>query len=571
MPFLIALLILIILVLLGYGLIYYLGRKQTQANIELDEQKQEIMSTPVADKLYTLRNKNVSGATRRVYESEQAKWQTITRFRLPEIEAALVSAQDYTDKYNIVKARSVADEVETILEETKDEVNGINDRLTEILASEKASEDKHEETYDRYASLRKQLLAHGYKFGDALETLEHHLAYIELDFTKYHQQMNDGDFIGAQEALVQIDADLNELEQMMEMIPDLYTKLNEEYVEQVADMQQGFAHMVDENFQFPMDVDIPKEISVAEKKVAEAKKALSDADLTQASELMEAAGVQIDQTYTLMEKEIASREYIGKNQGAVQRRLEQVTQSNRYGALEIDRVAQNYLLYDNEMGKMQEYADQIERQKDVLKTTDDQLAEHQIAYSDMETRYREIYDQLTEIDKGQSAIVVALANLRQRERDARDDLYMFELDLRNIKRSVEIHHLPGLTNEYLDYFFDTSDRIDQLSESLNRVKLDMVEIENLTDQIAKAIEYLDEETEKQVRAAQLTESAIQYANRYRPKHPELNAVIERSYYLFDKEFLYEDAFENIARAVDQIQPGARQEIIQQYDKENQVG
>ncbi len=67
-PFLIALLILIILVLLGYGLIYYLGRKQTQANIELDEQKQEIMSTPVADKLYTLRNKNVSGATRRVYE-----------------------------------------------------------------------------------------------------------------------------------------------------------------------------------------------------------------------------------------------------------------------------------------------------------------------------------------------------------------------------------------------------------------------------------------------------------------------------------------------------------------------
>ena len=220
---------------------------------------------------------------------------------------------------------------------------------------------------------------------------------------------------------------------------------------------------------------------------------------------------------------------------------------------------------------MQEYADQIERQKDVLKTTDDQLAEHQIAYSDMETRYREIYDQLAEIDKGQSAIVVALANLRQRERDARDDLYMFELDLRNIKRSVEIHHLPGLTNEYLDYFFDTSDRIDQLSESLNRVKLDMVEIENLTDQIAKAIEYLDDETEKQVRAAQLTESAIQYANRYRPQHPELNAVIERSYYLFDKEFLYEDAFENIARAVDQIQPGARQEIIQQYDQENQVG
>lgn len=570
MPFLIALLILIVLVLLGYGLLYYLGHKQTQTNIELDEQKQEIMSTPVADKLYTLRNKNVSGATRRVYESEQAKWQTITRFRLPEIEAALVSAQNYTEKYNIVKARSVAEEIEATLAETREEVNGINDRLTEVLDSEKASENKHEQTYNRYAALRKQLLAHGYKFGDALETLEHHLAYLELDFTKYHQQMNEGDFIGAQEVLVQIDADIDELEQMMDQIPHLYTKLNEEYVEQVVDLNQGFAHMEEEEFQFPVDVNIPKEIDAAEKIVEEAKRAISDADLNQASELMERAGAQIDHAYVLMEREIDSREYIGKNQGSVQRRLEQITQSNRYGALEIDRVSQNYLLYDNEMGKMQEYADQIERQKDILKATDDQLAEHQIAYSDMETRYREIYDALTEIDKGQSAIVVALVNLRQRERDARDELYMFELDLRNIKRAVEIHHLPGLTNEYLDYFFDTSDRIDALAEQLNRVKLDMMEIENLTEQIAKAIEYLDDDTEKQVRAAQLTESAIQFANRYRPQHPELNAAIQRSYDLFDKEFLYEDAFENIAQEIEKIQPGARQIIIDQYDQEHQI-
>ena len=98
----------------------------------------------------------------------------------------------------------------------------------------------------------------------------------------------------------------------------------------------------------------------------------------------------------------------------------------------------------------------------------------------------------------------------------------------------------------------------------------MMEIENLTEQIAKAIEYLDDDTEKQVRAAQLTESAIQFANRYRPQHPELNAAIQRSYDLFDKEFLYEDAFENIAQEIEKIQPGARQIIIDQYDQEHQI-
>ena len=99
MDFLIALLILILIVLIGYGLLYYLGRKQTKTNMELDERKQEIMAIPVSDKLYTLKNKDVSGKTRRSFETEQANWQTITRYKLPEIEAALVSAQADAEKY----------------------------------------------------------------------------------------------------------------------------------------------------------------------------------------------------------------------------------------------------------------------------------------------------------------------------------------------------------------------------------------------------------------------------------------------------------------------------------------
>ena len=564
--FLIALLILILIVLIGYGLLYYLGRKQTKTNMELDERKQEIMAIPVSDKLYTLKNKDVSGKTRRSFETEQANWQTITRYKLPEIEAALVSAQADAEKYSLIKARQTANKVESLLDETEDTVSSINQRLEDILASEKANEEAYSTTYDRYAAIRKQLLAHSYNYGSSVEILEKNLSYIELDFTKFNQTMNDGDFLEAKEILVQVNEDIDELEVMMDEIPDLQHTISEEYVEQLEDMQAGYEQMLDEQFVFPNDMDIPAEIEKSEKFVKQSKQAVTDVDLSEAKTLMNKAEVQIDKTYSLMEQEIYARDYIGKHQGALQRKVDKIMESNRYGILEVDRVSQSYLLYENEMGKMQEYTDQIEREKNLLDDTNQAIAEHQIAYSDMESRYKAIDSRLDTIEKGQTQIVISLSDLKQRERDAKDDLDVYELDLRNIKRSVEKYHLPGLPDEYLDRFFYTEDMVLDLSKKLNRVRLDINDIEKISQQIAEDIDQLDKEADAFIDYAILTEDAIQYANRYRPDHPEIERTIGQASELFHRDFQYEEAFNCITDEIEKFEPGARERIIQFYQE-----
>lgn len=565
--FLIGLLILIILVFVGYGLLYYLGRKQTKINIDLDERKQEIMSMPVADKLYTLRNKNVTGSTLRIFESEKANWQTVTRYKLPEIEAALVTAQADTDKFSLMKAKQTADKVEELLNETEESVRAIDERLAKILASESENEAYHEKTYARYAAMRKQLLAHSYRYGESQETLEKNLSYIELDFTKYNQIMNDGDFVGAHEMLDQINADIEELEAMMADIPELLQTIKTEFEEQYADIVDGYQQMLAENFQFPLDVDVEKEIAEVENIIKEARLALASTDLNEAKDIMARAEIQIDKTYEIMERELLAKDYIGKNQGAIQRRLDQVMQSNRYGMLEIDRVSQNFLLHDNEMGKMQDYADQIEHQKEILDYTHQQLGEHSIAYTDMQNRYHAVYEALSDIDKGQSHIVSSLADLKHKEREVRDSLSTFELDLRNMKRTVEMNLLPGLEDDYLDLFFNTTEKVEELSKKLNRVKLDMREIEQLAGIINEDIELLDTETAKIVDVAMLTENTIQYANRHRQSHPEINQAISEAYRLFQEEFRYADAYSRIAQALEQVEPGATAKVAQLYEDE----
>ncbi|AMB91963.1 septation ring formation regulator EzrA [Aerococcus christensenii] len=569
MGFIIALIIIIVIILISYGLLYYLGRKQTKINSELDEKKQDIMAIPVADKLYTIRNKNVSGNTQRVFEAEQAKWQTIKQYKLPEIEAALVQAQADTDKFSLIKARQTAEKTETLIEETFKEVTAINQVLQEILDSEHENEEYYQKTYQAYAEIRKQLLAHGYAYEDSQEVLKKNLSYIELDFTKYNAMMNDGDFMGAHEILDQTNEDIMTLQAMMKEIPNLYEKIENVYMEQLEDIRSGYAQLEEMAFQFPVDVHIPDEIKQVEKNIDRAREAVREADLTEAKQLLTATEVQIDRTYEFMQVELDAKDYIEKNQGSLQQRLSQIKQSNRYGSLEIDRVSQSYMLHENELGRMQDFADRLDRLSDKLESVNQRLGAHAIAYSDMEKVYKTTYEDLASIEKAQSHIVSTLVELKQKEKEARSTLYAFHLDIRNMKRRVGHYHLPGLSDEYLDKFFATEDLVDDFERKMNRVKLDMVEIDKMIQQLSDQMEDLDQETETLIDHALLTEQSIQYANRFRADYPEINQAIKWADHLFYDSYDYTGAYQVMSQAIDKIDPMASKNVVNQYQKDKQ--
>src|SRR5699024_8737121 len=115
-----------IIVLIGYGVVYYLNRNEADRIKELDEKKYQMMAKPVADHLYTLKPLHSAGDTKRAYENWQATWQTVTRCQFPEIEAILLSAEQSIQQMNFVKAKKAIDDVEKLLDETNSSVEKIN-------------------------------------------------------------------------------------------------------------------------------------------------------------------------------------------------------------------------------------------------------------------------------------------------------------------------------------------------------------------------------------------------------------------------------------------------------------
>ena len=566
MGFLYFLLVIVVLGAIGYGVAHYLSQKQSKVIEELGVKKQKLMTVPIADILFTLKNLNLTGQTKRTYETWQATWQTITRFRFPEIEAALVSAEQYTQRLNFVKGSQISNQASPLIEETKAEVDKIYTALQKLLDSEKKNREELEVLQERYASMRKDLLAHSFSFGEALESLEKRLSYLELDFTKFNTLTNEGDHLEAKEVLGRIETEMQDFEQIVEEVPKYLKEIEEEYEDQVADLKEGYQKMVEEHYQFPK-ISIPAEIQKIEEIIAVAREHIRATELEEARQQLDKVAREIDQLYAVMENEIEAKAFVQRNRAQVERKLNQVLQSNRYVNIEVDRVAQNFVLANNEFNRVQEFAKQLEKEQEAVAYYSKALQNQQVPYSIVKEHYEIVLNTLKEIDENQLALVNTLNDLSQQEKSIRDGLDVFELDLRNMKRTIEKYHLPGLPKEYLELFFATSSRIEQLSQLMNRVKLDMTEITGLNQTIEDDVEKLDIMTEEIVDNAQLTEYMIQQANRYRLEHPEIDTAIQQSLEQFNHFYRYEESLAIIEKALNQVDPGSAQRVRDSYQSE----
>ena len=566
MEFIYWLVAIILLVLVGYGAIMYLTRQQANRIKAIDEKKQKAMAIPVADNLFTLKNMNLTGQTKRTYESWQATWQTITRFQYPEIEAALVSAEQYIQRMNFIKAKEAISQADQLIDETKNSVEKVNKALEKLLESAQENRKELEEIQERYNKIRKQLLAHSFTFGPAIETLEKNLNYMELDFTKFNSLTNEGDHMEAKEILSRIEQDLLVMEEVVEKIPELNEKIKTEYEEQVSDLKDGYQRLLDEKYIFE-GVDVSAEIAAVEKEIQEAKDSIGLADINEAGKKMDKVERDIEAVYAIMEKEMEAKEFVGRHTANLQKKMDHVLQSNRYVLLEIDRVSQNYFLNKNELGRAQEFEEQLLKENEALRYYDKMMKEHEISYSVVREYYEKISQRLSEIDKEQSELVSNLSDLRNREKEIKDSIDLYELDMRNMKRTIEKYHLPGLPKVYLDLFFSVTDRIEDLASKLNRVKIDMDEIDAISKMCEEDIEMLDNQTQAIVDNAMLTEYMIQYANRFRHSHVEIENAINKALVLFHREYDYEGALEAIRIPLNRVEAGAARKVEESYQEE----
>ena len=327
--------------------------------------------------------------------------------------------------------------------------------------------------------------------------------------------------------------------------------------------------MIESHFNFDNE-HVIEDIDAIQEKLNEAKSEIKNADLADAQDLMDKASRDIDAMYEYFESEMLAKEFVNNHINQLKSDFATVFEHNRYAGIEVDRIAQSYILHGNEVDQINELSEQIKNEHGRFVEIDQRIKSQNAIFSDVSEQIKKISQRVSEIDDKQQLIVHRLGEMNQREKEAKSNLDLYELDMRNMKRKLEKQHLPGLTESYYQQFYKVTDQIEVLSKQLNRVKIDMNEIEQLTDAIETELGKLEETTEQIVDSAALTEYMIQHSNRFRFDFPEMDQAIREAEHFFYDEYRYEDALYTIEKILRRVDPDGPTQVRRMYHQEKKL-
>ncbi|WP_086315613.1 septation ring formation regulator EzrA [Enterococcus sp. 7F3_DIV0205] len=545
-------------------LVGYFMRKKNQMKLDdLEKRKEELFDLPVIEEVDDVKKMHMVGQSQNTFREWNQRWTEISTRSFAELESQIFEVENLNETFRFMKAKKAVAEADQTMTEMESEVEIIRNGLKELRESEERNSLEVQKALDVYEEISKLLHDEKSEFGSAYPELQKQIKNIEIEFTQFVTLNTSGDPIEAREVLENAERHTYELDDVMKRIPPLYDELNRTFPDQLKEIEDGYKRLLADHYVFP-EKNFEDELRRVQKRVKNSTVDLEKTEVDAVEVANRDTANAIDALYEIMEREINAKKYVMTNHKVVGDYIAHALKNNRQLMIELDHTSQSYTLNHNELGRSRGFQTEIEELIRRYEDFEPKLKEHTIPFSEVQAFFKDCYKILDDIENQQVEIDDSLKDLRKGEKVAQEKVDQYDFRLRNIKRYVEKQRLPGLPADYLEFFFVATDRIEELSKALNRIRINMEEIKKLSDLCNEDLELLDKKTNDLVNSAALTEQMMQYANRYRHTHEAIRVAMENSLELFSKEYRYQDALDEIGTALERVEPGAFRRIEDFY-------
>lgn len=549
----------VVAIIVAAAIVYFVGyfvRKKTLARLdELEQRKEQLFDLPVIEEVDEVKKMHLVGQSQNTFREWNQKWTDLSTTAFADLESQILEVESLNETFRFMKAKQAVEEAEVALLNMEEDVAEIRNGLKELRESEERNSLQVQNALDKYQELKKRMREESDTFGPAYSELQKQLKSIEIEFTQFVTLNTSGDPVEAREVLQTAENHTYTLEDVMNRLPVLYEDLNKTFPDQLKEIEEGYQKLIDDHFVFPEN-NFLAEVSRVRERIENSMRDLAKTEVNLVEPANSDTANDIDALYSIMEREIEAKKYVLKNREVIADYVAFATKNNRQLLIEIDHTAQSYTLNHNELGRVRGFQTEVDEL--VRRNTDmmEKMDGHKIPYSEVQEFYKYAYKILDDIQNQQVEIDEELRELRRGEKVAQEKVENFEFQLRNLKRFVEKQRLPGLPNDYLEFFFMVTDHVEGLNRALNKIRINMEDINCYVDTCQDDLDKLDKETHDLVDAAALTEQMMQYANRYRHSHPDIKASIDRSLDLFTNTYQYQEALDEIGTALERVEPGA---------------
>lgn len=555
----------VLLVIIAY-LVGVIIRKRNDSLItSLEERKQALFALPVNDEIEEVKSLHLIGQSQTSFREWNQKWVDLTVNSFADIENHIFEAENLNDTFNFIRAKHEINSVESQLNLVEEDIASIREALNILKEQEEKNSARVTHALDLYEKLQASISENEDNFGSTMPEIDKQMKNIETEFSQFVALNSSGDPVEASEVLDRAEEHTIALGQITEQIPAIVAKLEDDFPDQLDDLETGYRRLLEENYHFP-EKNIEARFQEIRESIRANSSELVTLDLDRAREENTHIQEHIDSLYEVFEREIAAYKVAAKNSKMLPRYLEHVKRNNEQLKDEIARLSRKYILSETESLTVKAFEKDIKEIEDSTLAVAEQFGLQEKPFSELQVTFERSIKTLTNVESGQMDVFAAVKDIEKIESQARHNLDVYVTQLHMIKRYMEKRHLPGIPQDFLSAFFTTSSQLEALMDELSRGRINIEAVSRLSEVATVAIANLEDLTYQVVQNATLTEQLLQYSNRYRSFEAGVQSSFEHALRLFEVENDYQASFDEISYALETVEPGVTDRFVNSYEK-----
>lgn len=555
----------VLLVIIAY-LVGVIIRKRNDSLItSLEERKQALFALPVNDEIEEVKSLHLIGQSQTSFREWNQKWVDLTVNSFADIENHIFEAENLNDTFNFIRAKHEINSVESQLNLVEEDIASIREALNILKEQEEKNSARVTHALDLYEKLQASISENEDNFGSTMPEIDKQMKNIETEFSQFVALNSSGDPVEASEVLDRAEEHTIALGQITEQIPAIVAKLEDDFPDQLDDLETGYRRLLEENYHFP-EKNLEARFQEIRESIRANSSELVTLDLDRAREENTHIQERIDSLYEVFEREIAAYKVAAKNSKMLPRYLAHVKHNNEQLKNEIARLSRKYILSETESLTVKAFEKDIKEIEDSTLAVAEQFGLQEKPFSELQVTFERSIKTLTNVESGQMDVFAAVKDIEKIESQARHNLDVYVTQLHMIKRYMEKRHLPGIPQDFLSAFFTTSSQLEALMDELSRGRINIEAVSRLSEVATVAIANLEDLTYQVVQNATLTEQLLQYSNRYRSFEAGVQSSFEHALRLFEVENDYQASFDEISYALETVEPGVTDRFVNSYEK-----
>lgn len=554
----------IIIVLIIVGIMFYLRSNKRKIVEEAEERKLKVQRLPFEENLKQLSELNLKGETRKKYDAFKRDTLDYTNNYLAPVEGKIHDAEIQLDKFQFSGAQSDIDDAHELMDKYEAGYQQQVEDVNEIVSLHKENEQVYEKCKTNYREMKRDVLANRHQFGDAASPLEKRIESFEPELEQYEELKEEGNYVQAHNHIMGLNESMNEVQKYMDEIPELIREAQKELPGQFQDLKYGCRDLKMNGYDLD-HVKIDGTLQSLKTELNFVEPMISRLELDNANDKLEQINDKLDEMYDLIEHEVKAKNEVEETKEQITDELFKAREMNYTLRTEIDYIRENYFINESDVHSIRQHENEIQNLVAVYDEILKEMAKSAVRYSEVKDNLEYLDDHVKVINENQEKLQNHLIQLREDEAEAEDNLLRIQSKKEEVYRRLLASNLTSVPERFIimknEIDHEVRETNDQFSERPIHVK-------QLKDKVAKIViqmnTFEDEANDVLVNAV-YAERLIQYGNRYRKDHNNVDKSLNEAERLF-KNNRYKRSIEISEQALESVEPGITKYIEDEVAK-----